>query len=29
MNAPLRICLIAASRFPVAEPFTGGLEAHI
>ncbi|MCU1513467.1 MAG: glycosyltransferase family 4 protein [Microbacteriaceae bacterium] len=25
---PLRICLIASSRFPVAEPFVGGLEAH-
>lgn len=25
---PLRICLIASSRFPVAEPFAGGLEAH-
>ncbi|ROR91560.1 glycosyltransferase [Nocardioides aurantiacus] len=24
----LRICLIASSRFPVAEPFMGGLEAH-
>jgi glycosyltransferase involved in cell wall biosynthesis len=23
-----RICLIASSRFPVAEPFAGGLEAH-
>jgi glycosyltransferase involved in cell wall biosynthesis len=28
MTAPLRICLIASSRFPVAEPFAGGLEAH-
>jgi glycosyltransferase involved in cell wall biosynthesis len=26
--SPLRICLIASSRFPVAEPFAGGLEAH-
>lgn len=26
--SPLRICLIASSRFPVAEPFIGGLEAH-
>lgn len=26
---PLRICLIASSRFPVREPFAGGLEAHI
>lgn len=25
---PLRVCLIASSRFPVAEPFVGGLEAH-
>lgn len=25
---PLRICLIASSRFPVREPFAGGLEAH-
>jgi glycosyltransferase involved in cell wall biosynthesis len=25
---PLRICLIASSRFPVGEPFAGGLEAH-
>lgn len=24
----MRICLIASSRFPVAEPFVGGLEAH-
>lgn len=24
----LRICLVASSRFPVAEPFMGGLEAH-
>lgn len=24
----LRICLIASSRFPIAEPFAGGLEAH-
>ena len=28
MNRPLRICLIASSRFPVQEPFMGGLEAH-
>jgi glycosyltransferase involved in cell wall biosynthesis len=28
MTAPLRICLIASSRFPVSEPFMGGLEAH-
>ena len=25
---PLRICLIGSSRFPVSEPFAGGLEAH-
>src|SRR5215213_2926962 len=24
----MRICLIASSRFPVAQPFFGGLEAH-
>jgi glycosyltransferase involved in cell wall biosynthesis len=24
----LRICLVASSRFPVGEPFMGGLEAH-
>lgn len=28
MSAPLRVCVIASSRFPVAEPFAGGLEAH-
>jgi glycosyltransferase involved in cell wall biosynthesis len=28
VNATLRICLIASSRFPVREPFMGGLEAH-
>ncbi|MCW2868644.1 MAG: glycosyl transferase family 1 [Marmoricola sp.] len=28
LSAPLRICLVASSRFPVAEPFMGGLEAH-
>ena len=28
MTRPLRICLIASSRFPIAEPFAGGLEAH-
>ena len=28
MSAPLRICLVASSRFPVREPFMGGLEAH-
>ena len=24
----LRVCVIASSRFPIAEPFAGGLEAH-
>lgn len=24
----MRVCLIASSRFPIAEPFQGGLEAH-
>lgn len=28
MSRPLRICLIASARFPVREPFAGGLEAH-
>lgn len=28
MSRGLRICLIASSRHPVAEPFAGGLEAH-
>jgi glycosyltransferase involved in cell wall biosynthesis len=28
MIGPLSICLIASSRFPVREPFMGGLEAH-
>jgi glycosyltransferase involved in cell wall biosynthesis len=28
VTRPLRICLIASSRFPVREPFAGGLEAH-
>jgi len=27
--SPLRIGIIAAARFPVAEPFAGGLEAHV
>ena len=27
MTSPLRICLIASSRFPIREPFAGGLEA--
>lgn len=25
---PLRICLIGSSRFPISEPFAGGLESH-
>ncbi|GAA2085267.1 glycosyltransferase family 4 protein [Aeromicrobium halocynthiae] len=24
----MRVCLVASSRFPIAEPFAGGLEAH-
>ncbi|MFD3516050.1 glycosyltransferase [Streptomyces sp. NPDC058657] len=28
MSAPLRIALIASARFPIREPFAGGLEAH-
>lgn len=28
MKRPLRICLIASSRFPIREPLAGGLEAH-
>ena len=28
MSTPLRVCVIASARFPVAEPFSGGLEAH-
>ena len=28
MTRPLRVCLIASSRFPVREPFMGGMEAH-
>ena len=28
MSRRLRICLVASSRFPVREPFAGGLEAH-
>lgn len=27
-TTPLRICLIGSSRFPIREPFAGGLEAH-
>lgn len=26
---PLRIALIASSRYPIAEPFAGGLESHV
>src|ERR1700760_3596038 len=29
MIAPLRIALIAPNRFPIREPFAGGLEAHV
>ncbi len=28
MTRGLRVCLVASSRFPVREPFAGGLEAH-
>jgi glycosyltransferase involved in cell wall biosynthesis len=28
VSRPLRVCVIASSRFPVREPFMGGLEAH-
>lgn len=28
MTRPLRIALIASARFPICEPFAGGLEAH-
>ncbi|GGD30979.1 glycosyltransferase family 4 protein [Nocardioides daphniae] len=28
MTRPLRVCLIASSRFAIREPFVGGLEAH-
>ena len=24
----MRLCIIGPSRFPIAEPFAGGLEAH-
>ena len=27
-DAAMRICMIASSRFPIREPFAGGLEAH-
>lgn len=29
MSSKLRIALIASSRFPISEPFAGGLEAHV
>ncbi|NGP06134.1 glycosyltransferase [Rhodococcus sp. 14C212] len=29
IDRPLRIALIASHRFPVAQPFAGGLEAHV
>lgn len=29
MTARLRIALIASNRFPISEPFAGGLEAHV
>jgi glycosyltransferase involved in cell wall biosynthesis len=29
MNDGLRIALIASSRFPISQPFAGGLEAHV
>ncbi|KQS73909.1 glycosyl transferase family 1 [Modestobacter sp. Leaf380] len=28
-SRPLRIALIASSRYPIAQPFAGGLEAHV
>ncbi|WP_411070337.1 glycosyltransferase [Streptomyces sp. cmx-4-25] len=28
MSDPLRVALVASSRFPIKEPFAGGLEAH-
>lgn len=28
LSTPLRICLIGSSRFPISEPFAGGLESH-
>ncbi|WP_255306226.1 glycosyltransferase [Streptomyces sp. Wb2n-11] len=28
MSGPLRIALVASARFPIREPFAGGLEAH-
>ena len=29
MSVPLRVALIASNRFPVRQPFAGGLEAHV
>jgi glycosyltransferase involved in cell wall biosynthesis len=29
MTAPLRVALIASNRFPLRQPFAGGLEAHV
>lgn len=29
MIAPLRVALIASNRFPLSQPFAGGLEAHV
>lgn len=29
MSSPLRVAIVASSRFPIAQPFAGGLEAHV
>jgi glycosyltransferase involved in cell wall biosynthesis len=29
MSAPLRVALVASNRFPLRQPFAGGLEAHV
>lgn len=29
LESPLRIALLGSSRFPIAQPFAGGLEAHV
>ncbi|MDM4139900.1 MULTISPECIES: glycosyltransferase family 4 protein [Mycobacterium] len=29
MTAPLRVALIASTRYPIRQPFAGGLEAHV
>jgi hypothetical protein len=29
VTAPLRLALIASNRFPIRQPFAGGLEAHV